>query len=75
MKPTTTIFSLLFTTALLAGCSDGVDVTSTSSDTAATSAPAGKPQPVFDGASPGKPSAPITIDYEIVGNPIVGAPT
>ena len=33
-----------------------------------------KPLAATDGASPGKPMAPISMDYEIVGNPIVGAP-
>ena len=31
-----------------------------------------KPKPLA--ASPGKPTAPISIDYSIVGNPIVGQP-
>lgn len=35
---------------------------------------AGKPLPNVDGASPGKPQAPISMSYEIVGNPIVGNP-
>jgi hypothetical protein len=37
---------------------------------------AGTVQPVSDAPvmSPGKPTAPISIDYEIVNNPIVGAP-
>jgi hypothetical protein len=34
----------------------------------------GKSVPANDGASPGKPMAPISMDYEIVGKPIVGAP-
>lgn len=35
---------------------------------------ADKPMPNLDGASPGKPQAPISMSYEIVGNPIVGHP-
>lgn len=35
---------------------------------------AGKPTLNLDGASPGKPQAPIKISYEIVGSPIVGNP-
>jgi len=34
----------------------------------------GKSVPANDGMSPGKPMAPISMDYEIIGNPIVGAP-
>jgi len=35
---------------------------------------AGKPMPNLNGASPGKPQAPISMKYEIMGNPIVGHP-
>ena len=35
---------------------------------------AGKSMPNLDGASPGKPQAPIIMSYEIVGSPIVGNP-
>lgn len=34
----------------------------------------GKSAPANDGASPGKPMAPISMSYEVIGNPIVGAP-
>ena len=53
----------------LIGCSGETEVVS-----ASTPVDAEKPLPVADGASPGKPSAPISIEYEIVGSPIVGAP-
>ena len=49
----------------LPACGDG--------NSEATSA--AKPLPVADeSASPGKPSAPISIDYEVLGRPIVGTP-
>lgn len=35
---------------------------------------AGKTVPAASGASPGKPQAPISMRYEIMGNPIVGQP-
>ena len=53
----------------VAGCGGETEVVSAGSSTEAD-----KSLPVADGASPGKPSAPISIDYEIVGSPIVGAP-
>jgi hypothetical protein len=42
-----------------------------SSATAPTAKPAGK---VSAATSPGKPSAPISIDYEVLGKPIIGLP-
>lgn len=53
----------------IAGCSDE----SGSSGSAAT----GKPRPDIDGGgstSPGKPSVPISIDYEVLGKAFVGLP-
>lgn len=43
----------------------------------ATAAVTAKPLPAVANAgatSPGKPSAPISMDYEVMGNPVVGAP-
>ena len=43
----------------------------------ATEAQADKPVPALEDTgttSPGKPSAPISMDYEVMGNPVVGAP-
>jgi hypothetical protein len=79
MKATTTTCLLLVSSFLIAGCGGSVDVSGSDAsgdEPAATaqSSVASKPEAAFDGASPGKPSAPITMTYEIVGNPIVGAP-
>jgi hypothetical protein len=75
MTPTKTLI-LLFSSLLVAACGDA-DMTPAGQPTT-TDAPAAsvaaKPEPVMDGASPGKPSAPISMNYEIVGNPIVGVP-
>ncbi len=51
----------------VAACGDD----SGSSTSAPTAKPAGK---VSAATSPGKPSAPISIDYEVLGKPIVGLP-
>ena len=60
----------LFTVLMsgLAACSGETEVMSASSTTTE------KPSPAASNDSPGKPQAPINIDYEIVGSPIVGAP-
>ena len=68
------ISALLATASLvLAGCGNGADQPAPAADSATT----GKPAPATSetgAASPGKPTAPIDLKYEIVGNPIVGNP-
>jgi len=73
MKPNNTfsVISLIVAISLAAcqGESDSVQPVQ--------SAPAvaeGKSVPANDGGSPGKPMAPISIQYEVIGNPIVGHP-
>lgn len=57
----------------LVACTGGGE--SVDPEPAATAAVAGKPTPsVSDGTSPGKPTAPISMKYEVMGNPIVGQP-
>jgi hypothetical protein len=61
------------------GCQDtGNDTTSDASESAANPVVAtGKPTPSADDAiarSPGKPTAPVNIRYDIVGNAVVGEP-
>ena len=59
----------------LAACGDGGTTVGTVNQ--GDGAEAGKPvRPIADTTvmSPGKPTAPISIDYEIVNQPIVGAP-
>ena len=76
MKPTTTSPLIILLASIgLSACGDA-DVTpaAQSADEAPAAAVASKPVPAMDGASPGKPSAPISMDYEIIGNPIVGVP-
>ncbi len=67
------LFAVVIALGLI-GCQG--ETGSTTSAPAGTSAPvAGKPTPVMsDGASPGKPTAPISMSYEIVGSPVVGLP-
>ncbi len=62
-------FLLLASVFGLVACGGETEVVSAGSSTET-----GKPLPVADRASPGKPSAPISINYEIVGSPIVGVP-
>jgi hypothetical protein len=75
MTPYKTLI-LILSSLMIAACGDA-DVTPAGQPTtvdAPTASVAAKPEPVMDGASPGKPSAPISMTYEIVGNPIVGVP-
>lgn len=66
------LLPLVAATALLTACGQREE---TSMQQPVTPEPvAGKPAANLDGASPGKPQAPISMSYEIVGNPIVGNP-
>jgi len=71
-RMTNRFLPLLAASIALAACGQSED---TSMQEPVTPEPvAGKPVPSLDGASPGKPQAPISMSYEIVGNPIVGHP-
>ena len=74
MKRMKTPYLLLIATCFaLSACGQGTEETAMQEPV--TPEPvAGKPMPNLDGASPGKPQAPINMSYEIVGNPIVGNP-
>ena len=53
------------------------DMSETASDNASADTVAGKPTPPQGAASstsPGKPSAPVSMRYEVIGNPVVGSP-
>jgi hypothetical protein len=59
----------------LVACSSGDKSTGSTQD--ATVSGSAKPAPAVadtSGASPGKPMAPISIQYEVIGNPIIGQP-
>ena len=69
-------FSLLvFCGFALAACQDGgVDPAGSEADAAARTVHS-KPKSAAEArTSPGKPSAPINLDYEIMGTPVVGLP-
>ena len=65
MKPSA-LTAICIALAILAGCQETEQAASAPS---AGAAPAKPPLP-----SPGKLSAPITLDYSITGNPVVGQP-
>lgn len=71
---------LSFLTCLLAITSFGAcqqEAGNSAATNSAADAVAGKPTPTLDnspGTSPGKPSAPISMRYEVIGNPVVGSP-
>jgi hypothetical protein len=68
-------FAILLLTSVAACGGDG-DNTPVGTSGPAGDDQAGTVRPIADTPvmSPGKPTAPISIDYEIVNNPIVGAP-
>lgn len=71
------LMSLSLTTVALGGCQDdsreapGDDAAADPVAEAANVKPAST---VSGNTSPGKPSAPISMSYEVLGNPVVGAP-
>jgi len=74
-RHTTLSVAILLASIGLVACQGGSDSTGAAQQEPA--AASGKPAlPVAgnDSASPGKPTAPISMSYEIVGNPIVGQP-
>lgn len=72
LKTLTTMLMLVGATA--AGCSTERNDSSAASPVAVNEAGTpNKPAPA-PSTSPGKPTAPITIDYEVLGNPVVGQP-
>ena len=75
MKRTKTFFvAVLVASSGLVGCDSGGE---SGQPAKAPETVTGKPTPaVADAgrASPGKPTAPISISYEVVGNPIIGQP-
>lgn len=64
---------LLLACGALAACDGAPTDASGSVVASANNSGVAKPAPV-PSTSPGKPSAPISIDYEILGNPVVGLP-
>jgi hypothetical protein len=66
------IACLLLTCAALTGCQDAADGRG-AADAEQTVA-AGAKTAAVDDASPGKPTAPVSIRYEIIGNAMVGQP-
>lgn len=58
----------------LSGCEGRHDADTAPAPARAEASVAAKPTVPTGGESPGKPTAPISMEYEIVGNPIVGAP-
>ena len=74
----TSFIALLAAATTLHGCgSDNEPVDSPASPAPDTAQTAAEPAPQIQdmgGASPGKPTAPIMMRYEIVGNPVVGTP-
>ncbi len=78
MKPILSVrFPLLAVCSFaLAACQSGSDDVADSESTGAATTVHSKPAASADKASksPGKPSAPINIDYEIMGMPVVGIP-
>lgn len=74
-KPSARILLLLFSGLALAACQSGDDVPAGSATPAKPSALHSKPDKAGEPRrSPGKPSAPIHIDYEIMGMAVVGVP-
>lgn len=72
LKTLTTMLMLVGATA--AGCGDERSDSPATSPVAVNDAGApNKPTPM-PSTSPGKPTAPISIDYEVLGNPVVGQP-
>ncbi len=67
---------LAFCGFALAACQSGSDDVTGGETTGAAKTVHSKPAPSTDipKTSPGKPSAPIHIDYEIMGTPVVGIP-
>jgi len=64
------LFLLGFTAVSIAACGPGPGPTTSGPEQLQPA----QPQASGPVVSPGKPTAPITIDYEIVNKPIVGAP-
>ena len=64
----------LLTTLSLAACGGAGESSQPQPATADTVAAKPAAEAALTGSSPGKPTAPISMRYEIVGNPIVGAP-
>ncbi len=60
----------------LTACQSGSDDAATGGTVVAAAAVHSKPEVPAERpkSSPGKPSAPITIDYEIMGKPVIGVP-
>lgn len=67
---------LAFCGLALTGCQSGNDSAASGGTPVASAAVHSKPQMPAERSktSPGKPSAPITIDYEIMGKPVIGIP-
>jgi len=72
MKSTIVLIPLLAATILLTACQK--DKQAAMQQPLTADAAADKPLPNPGGTSPGKPQAPISMRYEIVGNPVVGQP-
>ena len=72
MKRTITDLLLIAATIVLVACQKSEETAAP--DLEAAAAAAGKPVPDMSGASPGKPSAPISMSYQIMSNPLVGQP-
>lgn len=76
-KPATRVVITLLCIGALSACQDNGTGTSTDAASSAEEpiAAAGKPTSSADAVidrSPGKPTAPVNIQYDIVGNPVVG---
>ena len=67
--------AILVSGLVIAACGgDGTSVAPAASTDASASGDFQKPQVDSSGASPGKPTAPISMSYKIMNNPVVGAP-
>lgn len=74
MNATGQLAAILLAALALAACRQGSDETSGRNEAPDSTATAPGPAASAPQASAGKPSAPITIDYAVIGTPVVGQP-
>ena len=72
MNPAKPVFLLLTALVAIAACQKADNAAVQESVT--RESVGGKSLPDMSGVSPGKPSAPISMRYEIMSNPVVGQP-
>jgi hypothetical protein len=75
--PAMNVLLFAWVTLAVSACGDESSVNSSSANNASannTTAKPSAPTAISGSRSPGKPSAPISLDYEVLGKPIVGLP-